>query len=61
MIVYNDKLGVQRALEFAPSYCGKYITMIMSTDKRNTSDALQIPIHHIDEIIEMLNKLKDKK
>lgn len=61
MIVFNDKMGIKRALEFSLSYCGNYINETHFTERREGGNTIQIPIHHIDEIIEMLNKLKEKK
>lgn len=60
MIRFLDSFGQERAIECAPSFCGKYMNLtIYAPKKTNYGNTLQIPMAAFEEF--KLELLKEKE
>lgn len=61
MIKFTDSLNIERGIEFSSSYCGKYINLTLWAAKNTNGSTVQITYDKLDEIIDNLTNLKEKK
>jgi len=60
MLRYKDNFGVERGIEISQSMDGKWINWALYTPKKNTSGSTQqIPVEHKDELLKMINNIKE--
>ena len=61
MIKFKDSLNIERGIEFSLSFCGKYINLTLWAAKNTNGSTVQIPAESLDELIDNLTNLKEKK
>jgi len=60
MIEFQDNFGINRAIDFNLSFCGKFINMTLyAPSKGSYGNALQIPMWAFNKLIVDLSELKE--
>ena len=66
MIKFKDSLGIERGIEFSHAYTEpgkpvKYINLTLWAAKNTNGSTVQMSVDVIDELIDNLTNLKEKK